>query len=60
MNALFWKNDIRSQGNPDLKPERSEHSDAGFEISLDKPIKISAGMTYFHSHVNDIIIWRPS
>ncbi len=60
MNALFWKNDIRSQGNPDLKPERSEHSDAGFEISLDKPIRISAGLTYFHSHVNEIIIWRPS
>ncbi len=60
INALFWKTDIRSQGNPDLNPERSEHSDAGIEFVTEGWADISAGVTYFHSFVKDIIVWRPS
>lgn len=60
INALFWKGDVHSQGNPDLRPERAEHSDAGIEIATDGWAQISAGLTYFHSHVLDLIVWRPS
>jgi outer membrane cobalamin receptor len=59
INALFWKSDVRSEGNPDLRPERAEHSEAGFELSSEGKIKIAAGITYFHNYVRDIIVWRP-
>jgi vitamin B12 transporter len=60
INALFWKGDVLSQGNPDLRPEQSEHSDVGFEITTEGPVNFSAGITYFHSYVTDLIVWRPS
>ncbi|MCP4704783.1 MAG: TonB-dependent receptor, partial [candidate division Zixibacteria bacterium] len=58
LNALFWKSDTRSSGNPGLKPEKSEHSEAGIELKLDfNKIIISGGMTYFHSFVRDLVVW---
>lgn len=61
MNALFWKGDIRSGGNPGLKPEKSEHSEAGFELTAEPgPFVLSGGMTYFHSFLTDLIVWAPS
>lgn len=59
-NALFWKEDVYASGNPDLKPEKSEHSEIGFEIKvpLFKNSKLSFGSTYFHNFVKDIIVWR--
>jgi len=60
INALFWKGDVRAHGNPGLKPERSEHSEAGIEVGGDFDwIRFSAGVTYFHSSVKDLIIWAP-
>jgi outer membrane cobalamin receptor len=61
MNALFWVGDARSSGNPGLKPEESEHSEAGFELrGTLGPMRLSGGVTYFHSHVTNLIVWRPS
>ncbi|UCD16995.1 MAG: TonB-dependent receptor, partial [Candidatus Zixiibacteriota bacterium] len=61
LSALFWKSDNRAAGNPGLKPERSEHSEAGFELAgAFKQLMVSCGMTYFHSFVTDLIIWVPS
>jgi len=61
LNALFWKGDVRSSGNPGLKPEKSEHSEAGVELKLDfGDIMISAGLTYFHSFVKDLVVWAPN
>jgi len=59
-NALFWKEDVYASGNPDLKPERSEHSEMGveFKFSLFKNSDFSFGSTYFHNFVKDIIVWR--
>jgi len=59
-NALFWKEDVYASGNPDLKPEKSEHSEIGFEfkVPLFSNSKLSLGSTYFHNSVKDIIIWR--
>lgn len=58
--ALFWKSDAWAEGNPLLRPEISEQSEGGFEIEYDGIIDISAGITYFHNYVKDIIVWRPT
>ncbi|MDD4052955.1 MAG: TonB-dependent receptor, partial [candidate division Zixibacteria bacterium] len=60
INALFWKGDVRASGNPNLRPERAEHSDAGIELNLDRPVTVSAGVTCFHSYVRDLIVWQPA
>ena len=57
-NALFWKGDVFAEGNPDLLPEKSEHSEAGGEIHLPWFGQLSGGMTYFHSVVTDLIEWH--
>lgn len=60
INALFWKGDIRSAANPHLRPERAEHSDAGIETVFDGAVKVSAGITYFHTYMRDLIVWQPA
>jgi len=59
-NALFWKEDVWSAGNPDLLPEKSENHQLGGEITqtLLPGFDLSAGMAYFHSFIQDIIVWR--
>jgi outer membrane cobalamin receptor len=61
INALFWKGDTRAKGNPGLRPEKAEHSEAGFEVSADfHSVSISGGMTYFHTYIRDLVVWTPS
>ncbi len=61
LNALFWKGDALSSGNPGLKPEKSEHSEAGFEFKwMSNSISLSSGMTYFHSSIKDLVVWLPN
>ncbi|MEW5993556.1 MAG: TonB-dependent receptor [Candidatus Zixiibacteriota bacterium] len=59
INALFWKGDVRSRGNPNLRPEIAEHSEGGMEVcgSLSR-FSFSAGVTYFHSYVTDLVVWQ--
>jgi len=58
MNALFWVGDARSSGNPGLKPERSNHSEAGVDFRTAFGIfRFSAGALYFHNDVYDLITW---
>ncbi|MEA2030291.1 MAG: TonB-dependent receptor [candidate division Zixibacteria bacterium] len=58
INALFWKADVQSIGNPNLRPERSEHSEIGLEASgTIMNINFLGGITYYHSYVNDIVVW---
>ncbi|MCK4386235.1 MAG: hypothetical protein KAW52_08240, partial [candidate division Zixibacteria bacterium] len=57
-NALFWKGDVFAKGNPDLLPEKNEHSEAGGEIHLPWLGSLSGGMTYFHNVVKDLIEWH--
>ncbi len=60
INALFWKGDVRAEGNPGLKPERSEHSEAGLELTGRFAFaEVSGGITYFHSSISDLIVWLP-
>ena len=62
INSLFWMGDPRrAHGNPGLKPERSEHSEVGFEIKGELgPIDLKGGMTYFHSFIKDLVDWTYS
>jgi outer membrane cobalamin receptor len=57
--SLFWKGDVRSQGNPYLRPERAEHSEvivrARYEHRL---VSVAASLSYFHSSVQDLIVWQ--
>lgn len=58
LNSLFWKADVLSTSNPDLRPERAEHSEVGVEISWGiYSLRFKGSFTYFHSYVKDIIVW---
>jgi outer membrane cobalamin receptor len=58
INSLFWQGDARSSGNPDLLPERSRHREAGFDMAFERSwIALAAGMTFFHSDVEDLVVW---
>lgn len=59
-NALFWKGDVFAEGNPNLLPEKSEHSEAGGEVHFPWLGELSAGITYFHNLVTDLIVWQRS
>jgi len=59
INALFWKGDVRSRGNPNLRSERAEHSEAGVELTGSLGIlSFSGSLTYFHSYVSDLVVWQ--
>ena len=58
LNALFWIGGNRAHGNPGLRPERSEHSEAGLELNrVLGPVQFSAGVSYFHNYVKDLVEW---
>ncbi len=60
LNALFWKGDARSTGNPSLKPEKAEHSEGGVELTVTHgKVTLNAGITYFHTFYYDLVKWRP-
>lgn len=59
-NALFWKGDVFAEGNPNLLPEKSEHSEAGGEVHLPWLGELTGGFTYFHNRVTDLIEWQRS
>jgi outer membrane cobalamin receptor len=59
-NALFWNEDVWSAGNPDLLPEKSENYELGGEVKfpLFSELNLRAGITFFHSFIWDVIVWR--
>jgi len=57
-NDLFWPVGPFSQGNPDVKPEKGWHTDAGIEQSFFDD-KFFIAVTYFHWDVEDKIQWGP-
>jgi outer membrane cobalamin receptor len=60
VNALFWKGDVRSRGNPFLRPERAEHSEAGVRGMYQwRRHSVEVDASYFHTHVSSAIIWQP-
>lgn len=60
INALFWQGDALSGGNPGLKPEKSEQFEIGIKAEYDyKMLHLSAGLTWFDTKIEDIIVWMP-
>lgn len=55
LTALFWKGDVFSAGNPNLRPERASEWDAGVRVSRGP---LSFDTRYFERHVDDIIVWE--
>jgi len=61
INALFWKGDIRSQGNPDLRPELSEHSEFGVEFQHNHSrYTLAGGVIWFWKDATDLVVWVQS
>jgi len=57
-NDLYWPSDPYTSGNPNLKPEKGWHLDAGVEQALfDKKMFLS--LTYFNWDLKDKILWGP-
>ncbi len=55
LTALFWKGDVFSAGNPNLRPERASEWDFGIRVSRG-PVSIDS--RYFERRVDDIIVWE--
>ena len=56
--SLFWKEDVFSRGNPDLKPENSFNREIGGGISLSKFLNAQLNITGFWQDIENIILWR--
>jgi outer membrane cobalamin receptor len=57
-NDLYWPSDPYTSGNPNLKPEKGWHLDAGVEQALFDN-KMFLSMTYFNWDLKDKILWGP-
>jgi TonB-dependent siderophore receptor len=57
-NDLYWPSDPYTSGNPDLKPEKGWHLDAGVEQAL-LDNKVFVSLTYFNWDLKDKIQWQP-
>ena len=56
-NDLFWPFDGFTQGNPDLKPEKSWSWEGGLDLGYKDGLEMSA--TYFTNKLKDLIDWAP-
>lgn len=54
-NDLYWPDQGWAKGNPDLKPEKGNTAELGYESKLSK--YLWSGLTYYRSNYNDLIIW---
>jgi outer membrane receptor for ferrienterochelin and colicins len=54
-NSLFWQQDLQAEGNPNLKPERSQNGEITGRIEY-KSAEFS--ISYFNRAVWDLIYWR--
>ena len=57
-NDLYWPSDPYTSGNPNLKPEKGWHLDAGVEQALFEN-KLFLSLTYFNWDLKDKILWGP-
>ncbi|MGB5105732.1 MAG: TonB-dependent receptor [Candidatus Zixiibacteriota bacterium] len=58
IDATFWRGDVFSEANPDLRPERAVTREAGLNFKYDRVIVVAASHTWFKSAIDDLIIWR--
>ncbi|MDD5545682.1 MAG: TonB-dependent receptor [Candidatus Omnitrophica bacterium] len=56
-NDLYWPFDGFTQGNPNLRPEKSWSWEGGFDLGYKSGLQLSA--TYFTNKLKDLIDWAP-
>ena len=56
-NDLYWPFDGFTQGNPNLRPEKSWSWEGGFDLGYQSGLQLSA--TYFTNKLKDLIDWAP-
>jgi len=56
-NDLYWPFDGFTQGNPNLRPEKSWSWEGGFDLGYKDGLEFSA--TYFTNKLKDLIDWAP-
>jgi outer membrane receptor protein involved in Fe transport len=54
-NSLFWKEDLQSEGNPNLKPEKSYNREIMGRIKWNN---FTVSTTYFDRDIRNLIYWR--
>lgn len=54
---LFFQ-EVRVQGRPDLRPEKSTNLDLSLSAKLDYWMGVKAGATWFRYDITDLIVWR--
>jgi vitamin B12 transporter len=58
IDALFWRGDVFSEANPDLRPEAAINREAGLKLSFKRGAIVEAKHTWFESEVENLITWR--
>ncbi len=58
IDALFWRGDVFSEANPQLRPEQAISREAGFTVKYNRSFVFQTSQTWFRSNVTDLIIWR--
>lgn len=58
IDALFWREDVFTVGNPDLRPETAMTREWGVHVSRQGPIAFEGRTVWFESDLNDQITWR--
>lgn len=58
LDALFWRDDVFVESNPDLKPETAVTRDLGFFLRHEAPIVFELKNTWYSSRLAEMIVWR--
>ncbi len=58
IDALFWRGDVFSEANSQLRPEQAISREVGLTLKYDRSFVLAANQTWFKSDVTDQIIWR--
>jgi outer membrane cobalamin receptor len=55
---LFLDETYLTRGNPGLRPERSEQTEIGYALGLNRGVSIEFSQQFFWSRYTDLIYWR--
>jgi len=58
LDALFWKEDVFTAGNPNLLPERAESREAGYRLTFPLFGRLNVEQAFFHNDLKNLIIWQ--
>ncbi len=58
LDALFWRDDVFVESNPDLKPETAVTRDLGIFFRHEAPIVLELKNTWYSSRLAEMIVWR--